>query len=137
AAPPEPPVAPTTIAACRVLVVDDNQDATSSLAMLLKMAGNETHTAHDGLEAVAVAEKIRPDLVLLDIGLPKLNGLDACRRIREQPWGKDMVMVALTGWGQDDDRRKSKDAGFDAHMVKPVDYAILMKLLASLPLNAS
>jgi CheY-like chemotaxis protein len=69
-------------------------------------------------------------VVLLDIGLPKLNGLDACRRIREQPWGKDLVLVALTGWGQDDDRRKSKDAGFDHHMVKPVDYDALMKLLA-------
>jgi DNA-binding response OmpR family regulator len=71
--------------------------------------------------------------MLLDIGLPKLNGHDACRRIREQPWGKNMVLVALTGWGQDEDRRLSKDAGFDHHMVKPVDLDALMKLLASLP----
>ena len=101
--------------------------------MLLKITGNETHTAHDGLEAVEAAEQFRPDVVLLDIGLPKLNGYDAARRIREQPWGKDMVLVALTGWGQEEDRRKSKDAGFDRHMVKPVDLDALMTLLASLP----
>ncbi len=118
----------------RILVVDDNSDAASSLAMLLKITGNETHTAHDGLEAVAAARQFHPDVVLLDIGLPKLNGYDACRRMREQPWGKTMVLVALTGWGQDDDRRKSKEAGFNHHMVKPVDYDALMKLLASLPL---
>ena len=78
------------------------------------------------------AERFRPDVVLLDIGLPRLNGYDACRRIREQPWGKTMVLIALTGWGQEDDRRQSKDAGFDAHLVKPVDYGALMELL-SLP----
>ena len=72
-------------------------------------------------------------MVLLDIGLPKLNGYEAARRIREQPWGKNMMLVALTGWGQEEDRRKSKEAGFDAHLVKPVDYAALMKLLATLP----
>jgi CheY-like chemotaxis protein len=116
----------------RVLIVDDNRDAATSLAVLLRMTGNETRTAHDGLEAVEVAATFRPDVVLLDIGLPKLNGHDACRRIRAQPWGKDMVLVALTGWGQDEDRRQSKDAGFDHHMVKPVDFAELMGLLAGL-----
>jgi two-component system, chemotaxis family, CheB/CheR fusion protein len=114
----------------RILIVDDNRDAATSLAVLLRITGNETHTAHDGLEAVEVAAAFRPEVVLLDIGLPKLNGHDACRRIREQPWGKDMVLVALTGWGQDEDRRLSKDAGFDHHMVKPVDFAELMSLLA-------
>jgi len=98
----------------------------------LKFTGNETYLAYDGLEAVEATEQYRPDVVLLDIGLPKLNGLDACRRIREQPWGKDLVLVALTGWGQEEDRRKSKDAGFDHHMVKPVEYAALMKLLDEL-----
>ncbi len=117
----------------RVLVVDDNTDSAASLAMLLKLAGNETYTAHDGLEAVKAAERFRPDVVLLDIGLPKLNGRDAARRIREQPWGTNMVLVALTGWGQDEDRRRSQEAGFDHHMVKPVDYADLNRLLASLP----
>jgi len=117
----------------RILVVDDNPDSAASLAMLLKLTGNETYTAHDGLEAVEAAETFRPDVVLLDIGLPKLNGRDAARRIREQPWGKNMVLVALTGWGQDEDRRRSQESGFDHHMVKPVDYAALMKLLSFLP----
>jgi len=76
-------------------------------------------------------------VMLLDIGLPKLNGYDACRRIREYSWGRNMVLVALTGWGQDKDRRQSKDAGFDHHMVKPVDFDALMKLLASLPRSKS
>ena len=117
----------------RMLVVDDNVDSAESLTMLLEVSGHETHTAHDGLEAVAAAERFRPEVVLLDIGLPSLNGYDAARRIREQPWGKDMVLIALTGWGQEADRRKSKDAGFDQHMVKPVDLDALMRLLAALP----
>jgi len=87
--------------------------------------------------AVDAAEAFHPDVILLDIGLPKLNGLDVCRRIREQPWGQRIVMVALTGWGQEDDRRKSQEAGFDHHMVKPLDYNELMKLLASLDAKAS
>jgi PAS domain S-box-containing protein len=115
----------------RFLVVDDNPDSASSLALLLTMSGHQTQTAHDGLEAVQAAERFRPDVVLLDIGLPKLNGYEACRRIRQQPSGKDVVVVALTGWGQEEDRRKSKDAGFDYHMIKPVDYAALMTWLAS------
>jgi PAS domain S-box-containing protein len=127
----QPTPEPTNASPRRVLVVDDNEDAASSLATLLNMTGNETEIAHDGLEAVQAAERFRPDLILLDIGLPKLNGFDVCQRIREQPWGKEMVMVALTGWGQEDDRRRSKQAGFDYHMVKPVDYAALMKLLAA------
>jgi PAS domain S-box-containing protein len=128
---PEPTAKPTALPR-RILVVDDNPDSASSLAMLLQITGNETHTAHDGLKAVEAAEKHRPDVILLDIGLPKLNGYDACRRIREEPWGKNMVLVALTGWGQEEDRRKSIAAGFDGHLVKPVDYATLMKLLAEL-----
>ena len=98
--------------------------------MMLKLMGNETHTAHDGLAAVAAAEEFRPDVILLDIGLPKLNGYDACRRIREQPWSKGTVIVALTGWGQEEDRRRSQEAGFDHHLVKPVDVNDLSKLLA-------
>jgi CheY-like chemotaxis protein len=111
--------------------VDDNKDAASSLVMLLGMTGNETRVAYDGVAAVEAAGEFRPDVILLDIGLPRISGLDACRRIREQPWGRNMVIVALTGWGQDDDRRRSNDAGFDYHMVKPVDYAALMRLLDS------
>jgi len=116
----------------RILVVDDNRDSATSLAMVLKLTGHETHTAYDGLEAVEAAAVFRPDVVLLDIGLPKLNGYDACRKIREQPWGKGMVLIALTGWGKDEDRRKSQEAGFDSHLVKPVDHAALTKLLAEL-----
>jgi PAS domain S-box-containing protein len=114
----------------RILVVDDNRDGAASLAMLLTVMGNDTRTAHDGLEGVELAEAFRPDLIVLDIGLPKLNGYDACRRIRERPWAKDTLIVAATGWGQDDDRRRSKEAGFDHHLVKPVDAAELNRLLA-------
>jgi CheY-like chemotaxis protein len=124
----EEPSAPKS--AHRILVVDDNRDSAISLGMMLKLMGNETHTAHDGLAAVEAAEEFRPDVILLDIGLPKLNGYDACRRIREQPWSKDTLIVAATGWGQDDDRRRSKEAGFDHHLVKPVDAAELNRLLA-------
>lgn len=97
----------------RILVVDDNKDSADSLAMLLRLKGNEIRTAHDGLEAVSAAETFHPELVLLDIGLPKLNGYDVARRIRQQPWGRDVILVALTGWGQDEDRRRSKEAGFN------------------------
>jgi PAS domain S-box-containing protein len=117
----------------RVLIVDDNEDSARSLAMLLDLSGDRTRTAHDGIEALAAAEEFRPEVVLLDIGMPKLNGFDAARRIRQQPWGKDMVLIALTGWGQDADRRRSQQAGFDAHLVKPIDHAVLEKVLSSLP----
>jgi PAS domain S-box-containing protein len=113
-----------------VLVVDDNHDSASTLASLLRMSGNEVDLAHDGEEAVVAAEKLRPDVVVLDIGLPKLNGYDACRQIRAQPWGAGMVLVALTGWGQQEDRRQALEAGFDHHMVKPVDYERLAQVLS-------
>jgi PAS domain S-box-containing protein len=114
----------------RILIVDDNVDSADSLAMLLEITGNQTYLAHDGVEALASIEKYRPEVVLLDIGLPKLDGHEVCRRIREQPWGKDIRIIALTGWGQDDDRRKSEEAGFNGHLVKPVDYDKLLALLA-------
>ena len=98
---------------------------------MLRLMGNESKTAHDGLEAIEVAAAFRPDLILLDIGMPKLNGYDTARQIRQQPWGQHVVLVALTGWGQDEDRRKSQDAGFDSHMVKPIQLQDLEKLLAS------
>ena len=106
----------------RILIVDDNYDGADSLAMLLEEVGHETHKAHDGVEALDVAERVRPDAVLLDIGLPKLNGYEVCQRIRERPWGEELVIVALTGWGQEEDRQRSLDAGFDTHLVKPVDH---------------
>jgi CheY-like chemotaxis protein len=92
--------------------------------------GNETRAAHDGPQSLDVAAEFRPEVVLLDIGMPVMNGYDAARAIREQPWGREMVLVALTGWGQDDDRRRSREAGFNFHMVKPVDPAELERLLA-------
>ena len=118
------------LSGCRILVVDDNKDSADSLGMLLRLKGNDIRTAHDGLEAVEVAETFHPELVLLDIGLPKLNGYEVARRIRQQPWGRDMILVALTGWGQDEDRRRSQEAGFNFHIVKPVELAALEKLLA-------
>ena len=132
AARPEPVTALRPPATRRILIVDDNADSADSLAMLLRITGHETYTAHDGLGAIEAAEKHRPDVVLLDIGLPKLNGYDVCRRVREQPWGKNIVLIALTGWGQDEDRRKSHEAGFDGHLVKPVDHERLAALLRSL-----
>jgi signal transduction histidine kinase/ActR/RegA family two-component response regulator/PAS domain-containing protein len=115
----------------RALVVDDNVDSAESLAILLEATGNETRTAHDGREAIAAAEAFKPQVVFLDIGMPHLNGYDTARRIREQPWGRNIVLVAVTGWGQEEDRRRSKDAGFDAHLVKPADYTEVSRLLAS------
>ncbi|MCE9548706.1 MAG: PAS domain S-box protein [Planctomycetia bacterium] len=123
---------PSVTSGRRILVVDDNRDSASSLAMLLKLTGNETQTAFDGLAALEAAENFQPDAVLLDIGLPQLNGYEVAQKIREQAWGKNMVLIALTGWGQDEDRQRSKEAGFNSHMVKPVDHAALAKLLADL-----
>ena len=115
----------------RILVVDDNVDAADSLGQLLEMFGNEVRTANDGEAGIAVAAQFRPDLVFMDIGMPTLNGYEAARRIRQQPWGREMVLVALTGWGQEDDRKKSANAGFDHHLVKPVDMDALKKLVSS------
>jgi PAS domain S-box-containing protein len=116
----------------RILVVDDLKDSAESLARLLRIEGNEVRMAHNGLEAVAVAAAFRPDLVLLDIGMPEIDGYDACRRIRSLPIGGEVILVAVTGWGQAEDRRRSKEAGFDYHMVKPVEPAAIQKLLQNL-----
>jgi len=117
----------------RVLIVDDNRDAAEWLATLLSLSGHETHIALDGDQAVKAAERLLPDAILLDIGLPRIDGYEVCRRIREQPWGRGLMIVALTGWGQEEDRQKSKEAGFNTHLVKPVDDEVIMNLLASLP----
>jgi signal transduction histidine kinase len=117
----------------RVLIVDDNVDSAESLAMLLRLGGHEIETAYDGLQAVEAAERMKPDLVLLDIGLPGIDGYDAAARIRQGSGGSEVVLVAITGWGQDEDRRRSREAGFDAHLTKPVDMAALSRLIAELP----
>ena len=114
----------------RIMVVDDNLDAAQTLAMLLTMMDNETLMAHDGLAALDLATEFKPDVMFLDIGMPKLNGYEVGRRIRQQAWGKDMVLIAVTGWGQDEDKRRSIEAGFDFHLTKPVLPAALEKLLA-------
>jgi CheY-like chemotaxis protein len=117
----------------RLLIVDDLKDSADSLSVMLELKGHEVQTAYDGEEAIAAAQAFQPDVVLLDIGMPRMNGYDACRTIREQPWGKGMYLVAVTGWGQEDDFRRTQEAGFDHHMVKPVDPEDLLKLLATLP----
>jgi PAS domain S-box-containing protein len=131
AEPPPSSARPTGVRR-RVLVVDDNQDAAVSLTMLLQLLGHETFLAHDGIEALTALERERPDMAFVDIGLPKLSGHEVCRRVRSESWGNGIVMIALTGWGQDEDRRRSKEAGFDGHLVKPVDHDALAKLLDSL-----
>jgi PAS domain S-box-containing protein len=117
----------------RVLIVDDHPDAGLSLAMLLRLAGNETRAAHDGLTALEEAERFRPDVVLLDIGMPEIDGYETCRRLRERPWGGCVRVIALTGWGQEEDRARAREAGFDGHLVKPVDPGALMRLIAETP----
>jgi PAS domain S-box-containing protein len=129
APPGVPAAAPSPPPRHRVLVVDDNRDSAESLALLLRLEGHELHEAYDGAEAIALAERHRPDAIVLDIGLPGINGYEACRRIRELRPEYDPLIVALTGWGQEDDRRRSAEAGFDAHLVKPVDVEALLRLL--------
>ena len=116
----------------RLLVVDDNRDSVDSLSTLLRLMGNDVYMAYDGVEAVNSAHALRPDVILLDVGLPLRSGYDAARLIRGEPWGKNMVLIALTGWGQEQDRRQSREAGFDHHLVKPVDPKALMNLVVDL-----
>ena len=115
----------------RIMVVDDNFDGAESLALLLRRMGHEVRVEHDGLAAIEAVPEFDPRVVLLDIGLPKMNGYDVAARIREKH-GNRMVLVAVTGWGQSEDRRRTHEAGFDYHMTKPVDFAVLKELLAGL-----
>ncbi|HMV83162.1 MAG TPA: PAS domain S-box protein [Blastocatellia bacterium] len=116
----------------RILVADDNEDATAALSIMLQLLGNEVRVANDGLRAIEIAEEFRPEMILLDIGMPGKNGYDVCRHIRQQPWGRSVLIAALTGWGQDEDKRRSQEAGFDHHLVKPIDPGELDKLLKEL-----
>jgi PAS domain S-box-containing protein len=116
----------------RILVVDDNSDAAVSMAMMLELLGNEVRTAGDGIEAVEAAGEFRPQVILMDMGMPTLDGYEATRRIREQPWGREMTIIALTGWGQQSDRVKSVKAGCNGHLVKPITWSDLEQLLADL-----
>ena len=126
-APPLPELPPR-----RILVVDDNEDAAALIAMLLKLAGQEVRTANDGAEALAAAAALRPEVVFLDLAMPGLNGYETARRIRQEPWGQEVALVALSGWGQRRDRARTAEAGFCAHLVKPVSEAQLLAVLADL-----
>lgn len=119
----------------RILVIDDNRSVVESLKMLLDLNGNTTHTAYDGLEGLEIAERVRPEIILLDIGLPRIDGWETCRRIRQQSWGNQVMVYALTALGQDDDRLKSQQAGFDMHFVKPVDPELLLTVLEATRLH--
>jgi PAS domain S-box-containing protein len=121
----------TVVSGLRILVADDNRDSADLFAMYLEMMGNEVHAVYDGVAAVEEAERFRPHALLLDIGMPRLNGEDACRRIRSTPWGRDALLIAVTGWDHDENRRRIVEAGFDAHLVKPVDPSSVAELLAS------
>lgn len=127
------PMAAAGVLRRRILVVDDNHDSAGSLAMLLELSGHQTAQAHTGLEAIDQAERFQPDLILLDIGLPKMSGHDVCRHILDQPWGQGIAIIALTGWGQNEDRRRTTESGFVAHLVKPVDFDALSGLIENLP----
>jgi CheY-like chemotaxis protein len=131
---PTPPAAPTTVAARgparRILVADDNVDSASSLALLLRLQGHQVDVVHDGIEALQRLEALRPEFALVDIGMPNINGYEVARRIRAAAWGASIRLIALTGWGQEQDRREALDCGFDHHLVKPVDPDLLMRKLA-------
>jgi CheY-like chemotaxis protein len=115
----------------KVLVADDLRDITDSLAIVMRRVGFEVYTAYDGRQAVARVEEVRPQVVILDIGMPKVDGYEAARHIRAQPWGKEMTLIALTGWGGKTVQKRTEEAGFDHHLVKPIEPAALLELLAS------
>lgn len=120
---------PERRAGLRVLVADDNSDNVETLAMMLELHGHEVATARDGIEALAAAQRFRPQVALLDLGMPAMNGYELCRALRALPFGSDVCVVAITGWGQDEDRRRTGESGFDHHLVKPVDFADIARLL--------
>jgi CheY-like chemotaxis protein len=115
----------------KILVVDDNVDSANTMSRMLSILGHEVETAFDGLEAVNAAAAFRPEIVLLDIGLPRMNGYEVAEQIRQQSWGTDMVLIAQTGWGQQEDKQRAIEAGFDHHLTKPLDVAELLKLIAA------
>lgn len=117
------------MASRRILVVDDYPNAAEGLARWLRRMGNEVRTALDGAEGIQIAEDYRPDIMLLDLGMPKLGGYEVAEKIREQPWGRRIMLVALTGWAQEEEEDTVRKAGFDAHLVKPVDRKELAALL--------
>jgi CheY-like chemotaxis protein len=123
-------ISAATLGQRRILIVDDNKDAAEMLRHILAVHGHEVVVATDGGTAVDVAREHRPDIVLMDLGMPGVSGYEAARRIRQQDWGRGLALVAVTGWGQDEDRRRSSDAGFDVHLVKPVDLRSLQDVFS-------
>jgi CheY-like chemotaxis protein len=115
----------------RIVVADDNEDSARSFAMLLSFSGHEVRIAHDGVQALDTMREFRPDVAFLDIGMPQLSGYEVAERVRAEPWGREMKLIALTGWGQADDKVRARSAGFDRHLLKPVDPADVDRLLAS------
>lgn len=126
---------PSVIDSKRILVIDDNIDAAESLTMLLEMSGHSTRNAHDGMTGLNIAEEFRPEVILLDIGLPDINGYEVAQRIRQKVWGKKIFLIAATGWGQDKDKELAKEAGFDKHLTKPIDYQALNIFLQKLSVS--
>jgi CheY-like chemotaxis protein len=120
----------TELTGRKILVADDDQDSAESLAMLIQMMGHDVRAAQSGLAALDLAEEFRPDLIVLDIGMPGLDGYEVCRRIRQHEWGQAIVIAALTGWTRDEDRDRSEQAGFNHYLVKPVDPKALEELIA-------
>lgn len=116
----------------RILVADDFPQSAETLARLLEKDGNKVQIAEDGVAAVEAAAEFLSDIILMDIAMPRLDRYQAAQKIRQQPWGKQMILIALTGWGQQQDRRRTQEAGFDAHLTKPVNYAAIMDLLSNL-----
>jgi PAS domain S-box-containing protein len=131
------PEAAVRASSLRVLVVDDNRDSAASLDILLRMVGNDVRTVHDGLDALALASEYRPDVIVLDIGLPGMNGYEVAQAIRQQSWSRNTLLIAVTGWGQESDKQRAIAAGLDHHLVKPVDPAVLLEMLASFAKTAS
>ena len=123
-------VNPGFVSVRRVLIVDDNESAALMLQKLLLSLGHNVETASSGDQALATAERFHPELIFMDLGMPHMNGFEVCQRIREQPWGQKIRIIALTGWGQEGDRRRTREAQFDEHFVKPIQVSDLQKLLA-------
>ncbi len=131
AADPAPPAARS-----RILIADDNRDAADSLSMLLELAGHEVRVAHHGRAALSLAQAFRPDVALLDIGMPDLSGYEVAQELRREPWGRGIQLIALTGWGQEKDRQQALEAGFNQHLTKPIDPDQLEALISSRPQTA-
>lgn len=116
----------------RIVVADDNVDTAHSLSLLFEALGHETKIAHNGVQALGIAHEFQPDAMVIDIGMPGLDGHDLARRIRTEPWGKEVLLIAASGWGQEEDKEKSREAGFNLHLVKPVELEMLKGLLATI-----